>query len=247
MPRLTSKRPTPPDERHVLPCGTTITLRRSNRARRYSLRVPATGGAPVLTMPTAASPQEALRFARSRAGWLARQLQARPQEVRVAHGATLPLLGHPLTVVPGSGRHVVREGAALQVPGPAHRVGPRVAAWLKAEAATILESTATQHAARLGRQITKLDLRDTKGRWGSCSSAGRLMFSWRLVMAPEAVLDYVAAHEAAHLREMNHGPRFWALVEGLCPGHERHRAWLRHHGTALHRYDFTAQAPAAED
>ncbi|MGR3434759.1 MAG: M48 family metallopeptidase, partial [Shimia sp.] len=81
-------------------------------------------------------------------------------------------------------------------------------------------------------------LRDTRSRWGSCSAAGGLNYSWRLVMAPPEVLDYVAAHEVAHLAQMNHSPRFWAEVAGLMPGYEAPRGWLRRHGADLHRYRF---------
>lgn len=247
MPRQTDRTTPPAPQRHILPGGPEIALRRSVRARRYSLRVPSTGGLPILTIPASANPEEALRFALSRRGWLLRQLRARPERVTVSHGTWLPLQGHEVEIVPGRGRAIVRSGNLLQVPGPQDRVGPRVANWLKSAAAEALHHAAGHHAARLNRHVAKLDLRDTKGRWGSCSSAGRLMFSWRLVMAPEAVLDYVAAHEAAHLREMNHSARFWDLVAQLCPDHERQRMWLRDHGATLHRYDFAAGAAAAQD
>ncbi len=97
------------------------------------------------------------------------------------------------------------------------------------------------HAARLGRGYRSLTLRDTRSRWGSCSAAGGLMFSWRLILAPPEILDYVAAHEVAHLAEMNHSPAFWRVVAGLCPDYARHRAWLRKHGQTLHAYDFSGR------
>lgn len=231
--------------RHTLPGDPAIeiALRRSARARRYSLRVPATGGPPVLTMPRAACEAEALSFAQSRRDWLLGHLDSRPREVLVGHGAQVPYAGALLRVQPGTGRTPRLEGGTLFVPGPEQASGARVAGWLKARARMALSAACTHHAGTLGRGYSRLDLRDTRGRWGSCSSAGRLMFSWRLVMAPPEVLDYVAAHEVAHLAEMNHGPRFWATVARLCPGHAGPRAWLRRDGPGLHRYRFVAPDP----
>src|SRR5690606_32603283 len=110
--------------------------------------------------------------------------------------------------------------------------------WLKALARDRLAAAADRHAATLGRGYRSLVLRDTRSRWGSCAADGRLMFSWRLAMAPPEVLDYVAAHEVAHLAEMNHSPAFWAVVERLMPDHRAPRAWLRAEGAALHRWNF---------
>lgn len=233
--------------RHQLPGGPEIELRRSARARRYSLRVPATGGVPVLTMPANASEREALAFARSRQGWMQRHLQARGAPVPVTLGTVLPVLGDTLTIAQGQGRSTRREGALLHIPGPEHRVGAKAAAWVKATAREALAEAATRYADTIGASFTRLDLRDTKGRWGSCSSAGRLMFSWRLALAPREVLDYVAAHEVAHLIHMDHSPRFWALVEQLYPNHAPARQWLRTNGAGLHRFAFTAPAQTAQD
>ncbi len=91
-------------------------------------------------------------------------------------------------------------------------------------------------ADRIGCQIARVNVRDTKSRWGSCSANGNLSFSWRLILAPEAVVDYVVAHEVAHLVEMNHGPRFWRLVDRLAPGNARQRAWLNRHRARLLSY-----------
>jgi predicted metal-dependent hydrolase len=113
-----------------------------------------------------------------------------------------------------------------------------VAAFLRALARDRLAAASDRHAARLGRGFGRLTLRDTRSRWGSCSSAGDLMFSWRLVMAPPEVLDYVAAHEVAHLAHMHHGPAFWAEVRRLYGDHRAARGWLRREGAALHRFRF---------
>ncbi|MEL6794525.1 MAG: SprT family zinc-dependent metalloprotease, partial [Pseudomonadota bacterium] len=115
---------------------------------------------------------------------------------------------------------------------------PRIAAWLKERARAAILPIVDDAAAALGTGYGRISMRDPKGRWGSCSAKGDLNFSWRLAMAPPAVLDYVAVHEAAHLREMNHGPQFWALVERLRPDWRVQRNWLREEGAALHRFRF---------
>ena len=126
------------------------------------------------------------------------------------------------------------------MPGPPAQVPARLKGFLRAQARADITAAVRAHSARLGRPFARLSLRDTRSRWGSCSAEGNLMLSWRLVMAPPAVLDYVAAHEVAHLVELNHSPRFWALVERLCPDHATQRRWLAENGTALHRYRFDA-------
>jgi len=222
---------------HILPGNPPIavTLRRSARARRISLRVSALDGRVTLTIPRGLPEREALAFARQKQGWLAGHLERQPGEVRIAPGALLPVEGEALELFSASGRRVYREGGALHVPGP---MGTRLQAWLKTLARERLVASSDHYAAALGRDYSRITLRDTRSRWGSCSSAGALNYSWRLIMAPPAVLDYVAAHEVAHLAEMNHSQAFWDHVERLCPGYDVHRKWLRAHGTGLHRYRF---------
>jgi predicted metal-dependent hydrolase len=216
----------------------TVTVTRSARARRLTLRLSSRDGSVHLTVPKRVPLAEARIFLEAHRDWLAERLSALPQAVAVGHGATLPVLGLPHPVVPGAGRSPRIEGGALVVPGPADRAGTRAAAFLKALARDRLTQAADRHAQALRRAPGRITLRDTGSRWGSCTHRGDLMFSWRLVMAPEAVLDYVAAHEAAHLVEMNHSDRFWALVDDLCPGWHAQRAWLRREGAGLLRYRF---------
>ncbi len=132
-------------------------------------------------------------------------------------------------------RRAILEDGRLLLPGPAEDPAPRLAAFLRAAARDRLAAACDRHAARLGRPWRRLTLRDPRSRWGSCTAAGDLMFSWRLVLAPPPVLDYVAAHEVAHLARMDHSPAFWAVVDGLCPGWEASRDWLRREGAGLHR------------
>lgn len=214
-----------------------LLLRRSERARRFTLRVGG-GGAPVtLTLPARAREAEALAFARDRIDWIRSALAALPERRPVRPGVRLPVEGREVEIVAAPVRGVRAEpGAILVPPGPG--AGRRVAAHLRLLARERLLAAAGAHAAALGRGFGRLVLRDPRGRWGSCSATGTLMFSWRLVMAPPEVLDYVAAHEVAHLAEMNHSPRFWAVVARLLPDHAPRRAWLRAHGPALQSWDF---------
>lgn len=215
-----------------------VQLRRNARAKRLTLRVSQHDGAVTLTLPPRASLDEALRFAQSRAEWIRRHLpMGGPRRVMI--GDSLPLRGTAHVITAGTGRGVRAADGALIVPGPAS-LGPRLAAYLKVQARDDI-SRAADHYARLARRpITRLTLRDTRSRWGSCTSGGALMFSWRLVMAPPPVLHYVAAHEVAHLLHMDHSPAFWAEVARLFPDHASARQWLRLHGSHLQRIDFTA-------
>lgn len=221
-----------------------IRLRRNPRARRMTLRHAQTAPSAVLTLPLGVSVARARSFALQNEGWLRRQMAAAPARIPVVHGARLPYRGDEMTILPSpDGRD--RIGAdALLVGGSPERAGARAARLLREAARERCLAAAEIHAARLGRRIGRFTLRDPKARWGSCTSAGDLMFSWRLVMAPDEVLDYVAAHEAAHLVHMDHSPRFWAEVAALCPQMAEARAWLRRNGPSLHRYDFSAAEDA---
>lgn len=217
--------------------GITLLVRRSVRARRMTLRVPRDGGQPVLTLPKSVALSEGQAFAESRAEWLRATVARMPGPSIVNHGSALPVEGRNLIVTPSPVRMVQVEGDHLLVPS-ARPAGPVVQAFLKHRAHQRLGPACDQFAAALGRPFQAIALRDTKSRWGSCTSDGRLMFSWRLAMAPPIVLDYVAAHEVAHLAHMDHSPRFWAAVDRLMPGYGVHRAWLRRHGAELMAWKF---------
>ncbi|RVT82742.1 M48 family peptidase [Rhodobacteraceae bacterium CCMM004] len=214
-----------------------ITLRRSGRARRISLRVSGLDGRVTLTLPPGVGADEALRFARSREDWIRGHLARRAAPVAVAPGAVLPVEGRGRRVVAGAVRSPVLQDAQLILPAD-RRSGAAAAAWVKELARQRLTAAVSRHAARLGRAPGRITLRDPRSRWGSCSSAGNVMFSWRLVLAPPEVLDYVAAHEVAHLAHMDHSPAFWAAVDRLYPGYADPRGWLRREGAGLHRWRF---------
>ncbi|SEH56062.1 M48 family metallopeptidase [Magnetospirillum fulvum] len=214
----------------------TILLRRSARAKRLSLRLDPAGAA-VLVLPVGMPAREAERFARLQHDWLAARLVAAPPSLALVPGAIVPLLGVPHLIRhdPAAPRKVAAQAGEIRVGGPIDMVPHRVEHFLRAEAALLLAHRARTLAAQIGRTVGRVTVRDTRSRWGSCSAAGALSFSWRLVLAPDWVLTYVAAHEVAHLVEMNHGPAFWALVERLNGDHRPARDWLKRHGPALHR------------
>ncbi len=217
-----------------------ITVRRSARAKNFSLRISGLDGRVTLTLPKRGRLSEGLNFARSREEWIRRMLAVQPAVVPVGFGMQVPYLGKPLWVVPSEVRAPRAEGAALLVPPDPARVGIRVQTFLKASARRRLLAASERYAAMLGREIGRMTLRDARSRWGSCTWSGDLMYSWRLVMAPLEVLNYVAAHEVAHRVEMNHSDDFWSVVEEIFPDYRRQRDWLKREGPKLHSYRFTA-------
>ncbi|HAV08374.1 MAG TPA: M48 family peptidase [Rhodobacteraceae bacterium] len=226
---------------HTLPGNppVEVILRKSARARRISLRVSRLDGRVTLTLPPHASEREALAFAQEKADWLRRQLAARPAETRVGVGYALPVEGQSLLLQSAeTGRAPRIEGELLLVPGPESRAAARAMAFLKLRARDRLAAASDRYAARLGLSYASLTLRDTRSRWGSCTADGALMYSWRLIMAPPAVLEYVAAHEVAHLAEMNHAPAFWQTVARIHGPYAEPRGWLKRQGHHLHQYRF---------
>jgi predicted metal-dependent hydrolase len=220
-----------------------VRLRRHRQARRYTLRIHNATREVVLTMPPRGSLKEAQDFAQKHGGWIAARLHRLPAAAPFSHGTVIPLRGVPHRIVHRAGaRGTVwtetnQHGERLLcVAGDGPHVDRRVSDFLKREARRDLEIANARAAATLGLKIKRLSIRDQSSRWGSCSTTGALSYSWRLILAPPFVLDYLAAHEVAHLVEMNHSPRFWRLVDRLCPHARRAKPWLELHGTDLHRY-----------
>lgn len=226
--------------KHALP-GTPpvpLTLRKSARARRISLRISQLDGRVTLTYPQGVPDAEALNFARTKEDWIRQNLQNQPLLAEVRMGQTIPVEGIDRRIVPASGRRVELRPDSVAVPDGAE--ARRLGRFLKELARDRLTGACDDYAAILGRPYSSLTLRDTRSRWGSCSCRGGLMFSWRLILAPPQVLHYVAAHEVAHLAEMNHSPAFWAQVERIFGPYDAPRLWLRDNGAELHRYRFDA-------
>lgn len=229
---------------HVLPGNppVEINIKRSVRARRISLRVSSLDGRVTLTLPRGVTDRAGLAFATEKAEWLRTHLERHGGTIAVGAGVIVPLMGRQLAIVSGAGRSVRIENQQLIVPGPAEQVPIKLSAYLKTLARDRLASASDYYAARLGRDYSRLTLRDTRSRWGSCSAQGALSYSWRLIMAPPEVLDYVAAHEVAHLAQMNHSQVFWDQVLAIHGPYKEQRAWLRSDGTALHRFRFETLA-----
>ena len=220
-----------------------VTVRRHRSARRYTLRIHATRREAILSMPLRGSLTDARAFAERHGAWLAERLRKLPVAVTFAAGATLPLRGELVRIVhrPRTRGTVWLEcgddGAnMLCVAGDAAHTARRVKDHLKREARRDLAVAVRRYADALGVRFKRISVRDQSSRWGSCNSDGVLSFSWRLIMAPPFVLDYLAAHEVAHLVEMNHSHRFWRVVARVCPETDRAKAWLNAHGNDLHRY-----------
>ena len=250
--------------------GLPLLLRRSSRARRFSLQVSEARCGAILTMPVYSSFAEADEFLSRHLDWLKERVAGLSEPVPFTHGAIVPLRGFAhLVRFAGTGRQrgvvwleeaedmkvapawpqgarlPVRRLPRLVVAGEPEHAPRRMLDWLKRQAHQDLKARVAMHANRLNFVPNRIVVRDQTTRWGSCSTSGALSFSWRLVLAPPFVLDYLAAHEVAHLGHMNHGPRFWGLVERTMPRHAEARAWLRKHGASLHRYGSEGMLPSA--
>jgi predicted metal-dependent hydrolase len=215
-----------------------VAVRTHARARNYRLSIPHTGE-PVLTLPPNGKWKEAEAFLARHRNWLAARLGRSARPVAFAEGALVPVRGVPHRIV-ATGRlrgHVesAEENGepVLLVPGETAHHRRRIIDWMKNEALVDLTRQTGVHAARLRVSVRSIRLRSQSTRWGSCSSTGNLNYNWRLIGAPGHVLDYVAAHEVAHLVEMNHSPAFWATVKRTLPDMEHGKAWLKAHGREL--------------
>lgn len=221
-----------------------VAVRRSGQARRMTLRVRSATRDVTLTLPDRTSAAAARDFVERHVGWIEQRLARLPERIPFEPGEIIPLRGEGRRIALREGmRGLVRIEPALRggepslaVYGLAAHAPRRIADFLKREARKDLIEAVGRHAAALGVSVGRITLKDTISRWGSCSAAGDLSFSWRLILAPAFVLDYLAAHEVAHRREMNHGLRYWAQVARLVPDYERAEAWLKAHGATLHRY-----------
>jgi predicted metal-dependent hydrolase len=220
-----------------------VRVRRHRQARRYTLRIQSATREVILTIPPRGTFKEARDFAQKHGGWIAARLGRLPKAAPFAEGVVVPLRGVPHRIAHRNDRRgtvwteATGDGERLLcVAGHAPHIDRRIGDFLRREAKRDLEAASLKFAAELGVALKRVAVRDQSSRWGSCSTSGVLSFSWRLILAPSHVLDYLAAHEVAHLVEMNHSPRFWRVVQRLCPDHERAKVWLDVHGTDLHRY-----------
>ena len=246
MPTGRGKKKSVASELELENLGAPIEVRRHPAARRLTLRVSKTKRAVIVTVPAECRMDEAGKFLRNNLEWVRERLGRVPEPVPFADGARIPLRGrlHRVCFIgpaahKGRGRSRAcrrRACRCLNVSGRLEHAPRRLKDWLVEQARADLDVCVGAHASKLGVKARSITLRDQTSRWGSCTAGGLLSFSWRLILAPAHVLDYVAAHEVAHLVEMNHGPRFWKLVARSMPRLEEAKRWLRNHGPDLHRY-----------
>ncbi len=227
-----------------------IALRRVTGAKRFTLRVRSATRDVILTMPHRASIASAREFAERHVAWIGARIRRLPQPVRFEPGAVFPLRGEPHVIVhrPEARGYIWIERAdagpaSICVAGAREHLARRIGDYLRREAQGDIKAAVRTHAEKIEVSIRSISVRDTTSRWGSCSVAGALNFSWRLIMAPAYVLDYLAAHEVAHRIHLDHSPKFWALAHHLAPETDRAESWLKAHGAELHRYG--ASEPAS--
>lgn len=226
--------------------GAVVRLRVNRRARRVSLRLDRARREIVATAPSPRHLAEAAAFARERAGWIAERLAELPGAAPLEPGQLIEVFGRPVRLEQGAGRARWIEPEDGSTPrivamGEGEGYARAVMLVIRRKAAEVLAERTAHYCGRLGVPVPKVSVADAKSRWGSCRPAtGRLpasiRYSWRLALAPFEVADYVAAHECAHLLELNHGPRFWAHVRRLVGDERPYRDWLRAEGARLHAF-----------
>jgi predicted metal-dependent hydrolase len=226
-----------------------VEVRRHPAARRMTLRVSRARRAVIVTLPMQCDLDQAGLFVSRHIEWVQERLGSLPEPLPFDDGVVIPLRGAP-HIIEHAGRSRSRrvvaverdaKGAArLVVTGDPEFAPRRLQDWLVEEARKDFDKRSCWHAANLGLRPRRIAIRDQVSRWGSCSTTGLLSYSWRLVLAPPLILDYVAAHEVAHLAQMNHGPKFWSLVRKTMPQMDEARRWLQVYGMDLHRYGISA-------
>ena len=209
-------------------------------ARRLILRISSIDNQVHVTVPTFVSEQQAIEFAVSRTDWIRKHIKTMPKQIHIGLGTFVPIEGHHYRVSSAKGGQTRRDSKRVLVLGPPSEIGMRLEDYLIDLAREKLYQASQDYADTLGVDFTKISVRDNVSRWGSCSIHRSLSYAWRLIMAPSKVLRYVAAHEVAHLAEMNHSDSFWKTLESIHGPYEFPKIWLRTYGTNLHRYIFRA-------
>jgi hypothetical protein len=216
----------------------TVPIRRDRRARRITIHIDASIGGAKIVMPAYAAIADAKAAVREHEEWLLDRLSKLPPRILFDDGAVIPFRGvsHCIRHVPGVRGTVERANGEIRVFGRPEHIARRVTDWLKAEAQQVISPICLAKADRIDRRVRRVAIRGQRSRWGSCGANGHLSFNWRLILAPDSVLDYVVAHEVAHLLEMNHSPAFWRVVRRLTADMETSREWLNRKGQQLYRY-----------
>lgn len=227
-------------QRLQLEGGSALRLSVNPRARRISIRIDMRAGEAVAVAPNERRLGDAVAFALSKAEWIAERLSSRAEGTPIEPGATLPYRGGAIRLEATGGAGAARlvegaEGVRIVSGGEGEAFSRRVTNLLKRVAREALEARTEVHLRALGQKPVTLSINDPASRWGSCSPMSRsIRYSWRVIMAPPEVLDYLAAHEVAHLVHADHSPAYWSVVRSLVGDHRPFRAWLREHGAALH-------------
>lgn len=216
-----------------------LVIRRHQRAKRICLRYNPTSHAISLTLPRHTRVGDGLIFLMQKSEWLIETLRDMPMKKQIKPGVVIPLLGKRIRIKHDASltRKWLIQDDILYVSGERSEFPERVTEALKKIASQTLTNLSVRYAAQLGRRLDRVTVRDTRSRWGSCSSTARLSFSYRLIFAPKEVMEYVVAHEVAHLRHMNHSPAFWNCVATICPDYEAAKDWLKLHGKDLYRFN----------
>lgn len=216
-----------------------LVIKRHAKAKRICLRYNPTDHNISLTLPRHAKVNDGLRFLNQKSEWLVDTLQDMPCQKQIKPGVVIPLLGNRIRIKHDESmrRNWMMKDGVLYVSGPREEFAERVTDALKAIGKKTLTDLSHRYAGKVGRRVNRVSVRDTRSRWGSCSSTGNLSFSYRLVFAPREVMEYVVAHEVAHLRHMNHSDAFWRAVEFITPNYEVAKDWLKLHGKDLYRFN----------
>ena len=226
-----------------------LQIRRSKQARSIIVSADTVKRVVCLTMPVYASEDQALRFARSKSGWLNARFAEAVPPVPVEHGSQIAFLGEPHIIrwSPDFARAPLLGEGEIRLGGPQEHVETRILRWLKAQARTVYADDLAFYCERAGTDLPKLAVGDARRRWGSCSGRKSIRLSWRLVMAPPHVRRSVVAHEVAHLTHMDHSPRFYALLDRIFESDRRVAdRWLKQHGRGLHMVGVEQPAPLAD-
>jgi predicted metal-dependent hydrolase len=239
--RLTGRLRSPPDPLRVdvLNKSIEVLFRHHVYARRLTLRLSNDGNAAHVTVPIGVSSRTARDFVRRSVPWLEERLEKCGEVILPRAGAVIPVRGVDHQIHHRDDRRgtVELDGAnrLIVVPGEEAHLPRRTKDFLKRLARADIRAAAEKYAATMGVTYRRISIRDQRSRWGSCSTSGDLSFSWRLILAPAQVLDYVVAHEMAHRRHMNHGPAFWRLVREHCAHAAQAKTWIKAHGQSVHR------------
>lgn len=210
----------------------------SERARRLGLRIDAKNRIPVLTVPRKCGRRQALEFVRAQKLWIDEHLRKLPEQKQFADGDKISLNGAELVIrhCPGMRGGVRIENQELRVSGKPEFLARRVRDFIKEQAYNLLSELSAQKAAQIGCRVNRVVIKDTKSRWGSCSSLNNINYSWRIMLAPPKVIDYLTAHEVSHLKYHDHSESFWRCVDALAEDMAFGRSWLKKNGAELNRY-----------